>query len=183
MLPKKGVEKSAFAPADPRQCWLCETKQDRVWFIHLLRHIWTAAMSYSSCWARPCIAPEWSSIIQVFHSLFRSRRPRVREFHKVMHQRAAAVCAGWAWHRLQRWEGNREAFAMEVASDFFIVGGCPFRSLGRRWSHRAATPAARVGGKKRAPACTASPAPFISLKSTSEERSQVKNTEGEGFNM
>lgn len=101
----------------------------------------------------------------------------------MMHQRAAAVCAGWAWHRLQRWEGNREAFAMEVASDFFIVGGCPFRSLGRRWSHRAATPAARVGGKKRAPACTASPAPFISLKSTSEERSQVKNTEGEGFNM
>jgi len=34
-----------------------------------------------------------------------------------MHQRVAAVCAGWAWCRLQRVEGNWEAFAVVVASD------------------------------------------------------------------
>lgn len=45
---------------------LGETKQERVWFIHLLGHIRMAAMSYSLCWGHSGFAPEWSSIVHLF---------------------------------------------------------------------------------------------------------------------
>lgn len=54
---------------------------------------------------------------------------------------------GGIWHRLQREETMWEAFALEVASDSPIVGVCPFRCVGRRWSHRAAIPAVQVWKK------------------------------------
>lgn len=128
---------------------LSETKQDWLWFIHLLEHIWTAAASYSSCWAHLGTAPQWSSIIQVFCSLFQSHHLQIREFCKVImspqrgcglgrvvfgtgcrERRQCGKSLLWRWHLT------------------LLLLVCPFRSVGRKWSYRAAIPAVQVWRKE-----------------------------------
>lgn len=95
-------------------------------------------------------APQWYSIIQVFLFIF-SKSPSANQGalqgDDALSERLWFVQGG-LWYGLQREETMWETFAMEVAADSSTAGVCPFISVGRSWSHRAATPPVQVWKKE-----------------------------------
>lgn len=73
---------------------LSETAQDWAWFIHLLGHIWTAAVHRNSCWAHEAELLSDLPSFRFLWSLFQSHHLQIREFDKVMmpSQRGCGVC-------------------------------------------------------------------------------------------